>query len=89
MARGDPAVSAGEPGPVLSEAAASRWWRSGAAGYGVPDLDRQVERYVAMADHYIAAAGRPSGCTAAPAGGCEPVTMPDPASDSSCVLGQR
>ena len=25
-------------------------------GYGVPDLDRQVERYVAMADRYMAAA---------------------------------
>jgi hypothetical protein len=25
-------------------------------GYGVPELDRQVERYVAMADRYVAAA---------------------------------
>ncbi|MBJ7601328.1 MAG: hypothetical protein DLM67_15725 [Candidatus Nephthysia bennettiae] len=24
--------------------------------YGVPQLDRQVERYIAMADHYMAAA---------------------------------
>ncbi len=24
--------------------------------YGVPELDRQVDRYVAMADHYAAAA---------------------------------
>ena len=24
--------------------------------YGVPELDRQVDRYVAMADHYIEAA---------------------------------
>jgi hypothetical protein len=24
--------------------------------YGVPELDRQVDRYIAMADHYMAAA---------------------------------
>jgi hypothetical protein len=55
MARGDP--------PFLLENLVP-YFRGGrfamvsvkARGYGVPELDRQVDRYIAMADRYMAAA---------------------------------
>jgi hypothetical protein len=55
MARGDPAM------PLENLVPYFRGGRFAMVavrlrGYGVPQLDRQIERYVAMADNYIAAA---------------------------------
>ena len=55
MARGDPAFPLDNLVPYLR---GGRFAMVAVRlrGYGVPELDRQVERYAAMADHYIAAA---------------------------------
>lgn len=55
MARGDPAFPLENLVPYFR---GGRFAMVAVRGrrYGVPELDRQVERYVAMADHYIAAA---------------------------------
>jgi hypothetical protein len=55
MARGDPAFPLENLVPYFR---GGRYAMVAVRGrrYGVPELDRQVERYVAMADHYSAAA---------------------------------
>jgi hypothetical protein len=55
MARGDPAFPLQNLVPYFR---GGRFAMVAVRGrrYGVPELDQQVERYVAMADHYIAAA---------------------------------
>jgi len=55
MARGDPAFPLENLVPYFR---GGRFAMVAVRGrrYGVPELDRQVERYTAMADHYIAAA---------------------------------
>lgn len=55
MARGDPAFPLENLVPYFR---GGRFAQIAVRGrrYGVPALDRQVDRYVAMADHYIAAA---------------------------------
>jgi hypothetical protein len=55
MARGDPAFPLENLVPYFR---GGRFAMIAVRGrrYGVPELHRQVERYVAMADHYVAAA---------------------------------
>jgi hypothetical protein len=55
MARGDPAFPLENLVPYFR---GGRFAMVAVRGrrYGVPELDRQVELYVAMADHYAAAA---------------------------------
>ena len=55
MARGDPAFPLENLVPYFR---GGRFAMVAIRGrrYGVPELERQVERYVAMADHYTAAA---------------------------------
>jgi hypothetical protein len=55
MARGDPPVALENLVPYFR---GGRFAMIAVRGrrYGVPELDRQVERYVAMADRYMAAA---------------------------------
>lgn len=55
MARGDPAFPLENLVPYFR---GGRFAMIAVRGrrYGVPELDRQVERYVAMADRYMAAA---------------------------------
>jgi hypothetical protein len=54
MARGDPAFPLENLVPYFR---GGRFAMIAVRGrrYGVPELDRQLERYVAMADHYMAA----------------------------------
>ncbi|HYW26138.1 MAG TPA: hypothetical protein VE953_18340 [Terriglobales bacterium] len=55
MARGDPAFALENLVPYFRGGRFAMVAVRG-RGYGVPELDRQVERYIAMTDNYMAAA---------------------------------